>query len=116
VRARFSYAEALALLGGGSPAVTALDRTLNGALLLATAGGSQLMAGLFAARGEAVRVGHELVRSVRSRPPAGRGGEAEGARSRGEGHGSADRRCERTPPDPHRQPPTPPPSASGRRT
>ncbi|GAA1034517.1 hypothetical protein GCM10009557_39430 [Virgisporangium ochraceum] len=61
------YADAVALLGGDSPAVAALDRALGGALLAATGGGVEVVANLLGARTEAVRVGHELVGTLRDR-------------------------------------------------
>jgi hypothetical protein len=61
------YADAVALLGGDSPAVAALDRALGGALLASTAGGSAVVAGLLGARGEVLRAGHDLVRGIRDR-------------------------------------------------
>jgi hypothetical protein len=67
VRRSIGYSDALALLGGESPAVAALDRALGGALFVATGGGSALTAGLLGARGEVVRVGHEVVGGLRDR-------------------------------------------------
>lgn len=61
------YADAVALLGGDSPAVAALDRALGGALMVATGGGAALVASMLDARGEAVRAGHELVGNLRDR-------------------------------------------------
>ena len=67
MRRTISYGDAIALLGGDSPAVTALDRAFGGALFVATAGGSELVVGLLGARGEAVRVGHQLIGGLQDR-------------------------------------------------
>ncbi|WP_426503493.1 NACHT domain-containing protein [Dactylosporangium sp. McL0621] len=67
LRRKMTYAEAVALLGGDSPAVAAFDRALGGLLLVATAGGSELALGLFDAKGEGIRLGHEIVGSLRDR-------------------------------------------------
>lgn len=67
VRRTINYIDAVVLLGGNSPAVAALDRALGGALLVATGGGSELVANLLDARKEAVNVGQGLVGTLRDR-------------------------------------------------
>jgi hypothetical protein len=67
MRRTICYAEAIALLGGQSRTVAALDRTLDGALLVATGGSAEVVASLLGARGQVVRLGHELVAELRDR-------------------------------------------------
>ncbi|GAB7045698.1 NACHT domain-containing protein [Catenuloplanes indicus] len=64
---QLGYADAVKLLGGSSPLVTALDRALGGLLLAATGGGSELAISLFDAKGEAVRLGSQLITGLRDR-------------------------------------------------
>ncbi|MDI6098748.1 hypothetical protein QLQ12_09065 [Actinoplanes sp. NEAU-A12] len=61
------YADAVELLGGGSPLVKALDRALGGLLLAATGGGSQLAISLFDSKAEAVRLGEWVITGLRDR-------------------------------------------------
>jgi hypothetical protein len=61
------YGDAVALLGGESPTMAALDRALGGLLLVATAGTSELVLSVFDAKAEGVRFGHEIVASLRDR-------------------------------------------------
>jgi hypothetical protein len=67
VRRTMGYVDAVALLGGDSPTVAALDRALGGLLLVATAGTSELALSLFDAKAEGVRLGREIVASLRDR-------------------------------------------------
>ena len=61
MRKRLSYADAVALLGGASPAVAALDRLLGGALTLASAAGAGGALSLFDAKAEIVRLSQALM-------------------------------------------------------
>jgi hypothetical protein len=61
------YADAVKLLGVGSPLVKALDRALGGVLLAATGGGSALAISLFDAKAEAVRLAEWVVTGLRDR-------------------------------------------------
>jgi hypothetical protein len=61
------YAEAVKLLGGGSPLVKALDRALGGVLLAATGGGSELAISLFDGKTEAVRLSEWVVTGLRDK-------------------------------------------------
>ncbi|MDR7275420.1 NACHT domain-containing protein [Catenuloplanes atrovinosus] len=61
------YSDAVKLLGGGSPLITALDRALGGLLLAATGGGSELAISLFDAKTEAARLGQQLIIGLRDR-------------------------------------------------
>ncbi|WP_433185687.1 NACHT domain-containing protein [Actinoallomurus sp. CA-150999] len=56
-----SYSDAVKLLGGRGKAVKALDTLTGGALLAATAGGTQFVLSLFDAKAEMAKVGGELV-------------------------------------------------------
>lgn len=67
MRRTIGYRDAVALLGGSSPAIDALDRALGGLLLAGTAGGSQLAVSLFDAKGEGIRLGHEILGLLRER-------------------------------------------------
>ncbi|MEV8317691.1 hypothetical protein AB0Q95_26325 [Streptomyces sp. NPDC059900] len=62
-----SYADAVRLLGGESPALAALDRLTGGALLVATGGGSALALSLFDARGELARLSQSMVSGLAER-------------------------------------------------
>ena len=65
---RLSYGEAVRLLGGqDSKIVSALDKLAGGVLLGGAAAGVPGMLTLFGAKGEAVRLGHELVRKLSER-------------------------------------------------
>ncbi|BEL04343.1 hypothetical protein Q0Z83_025340 [Actinoplanes sichuanensis] len=61
------YADAVELLGGGSPLVKSLDRALGGLLLAATGGGSELAISLFDGKAEAVRLGEWVITGLRDR-------------------------------------------------
>jgi hypothetical protein len=61
------YADAVKLLGGGSPLVKALDRALGGLLLAATGGGSELAISLFDGKTEAVRLADWMVTGLRDK-------------------------------------------------
>ncbi|HWS36476.1 MAG TPA: hypothetical protein VN408_27540, partial [Actinoplanes sp.] len=54
------YADAVKLLGGAGPLLTVADNLAGTALLLGTAGGSELAVSLFDAKGEATRIGHQV--------------------------------------------------------
>jgi hypothetical protein len=59
---RLSYGDAVRLLGGqDSKIVSALDKVAGGVLLGGAAAGVPDMLGLFGAKAEAARLGHELV-------------------------------------------------------
>jgi hypothetical protein len=53
-----TYTDAVTILGGPGPLVTAADTVLGGALSLATAGGSDAALGFFDAKNEMIRLGH----------------------------------------------------------
>ena len=61
------YADAVKLLGGGSPLVKVLDRAFSGVLLAATGGGSELAISLFDGKAEAVRLGEWAVTGLRDK-------------------------------------------------
>jgi hypothetical protein len=67
VAKQFSYADAVALLGGSSPALAAFDRVLGGALLVGGLTGAGPALSLFDAKGEFVRFGHAAVTGLRER-------------------------------------------------
>jgi hypothetical protein len=63
-----SYADAVRLLGGEGPTVKALERITGGlALVTAVIGAPAALLGWLGARGEFIRLSHELVRSVSER-------------------------------------------------
>lgn len=65
---RLSYGDAVRLLGGqDSKIVSALDRVAGGVLLGGAVAGVPSMLTLFGAKGETVRLGHELVRKLSER-------------------------------------------------
>ncbi|WP_347584463.1 hypothetical protein [Acrocarpospora sp. B8E8] len=66
---RFSYAEAVRILGGETTTLRALDKLLGGVLLGASAvpGVGAAALSLFDAKSEAVRLGHQLIASVREK-------------------------------------------------
>jgi hypothetical protein len=67
-RRGFSYADAATLLGGGENAIVrALDTALGGALLLATAGTSQLAISLFDAQSELTDLNQRFVQALSQR-------------------------------------------------
>ena len=62
------YSDAVTLLGGqGNKTIAALDRLMGGLLLVASAGGSGFVVNLFDAKGELVRLSHELVSGLSER-------------------------------------------------
>lgn len=62
------YSDAVTLLGGqGNKTIAALDRLMGGLLLAASAGGSGFVINLFDAKGELVRLSHELVSGLSKR-------------------------------------------------
>ena len=67
MRRTMRYSDAVSMLGGDSAAVTAIDRALGGALLVASGGTTTTLAGLLGARQEVMRVCHGLVNRVRDR-------------------------------------------------
>lgn len=64
---RITYADAVALLGGSSPAVAAFDRVLGGALLAGGMGGVATALDLFDAKSEFVRVGQSVLNGLNDR-------------------------------------------------
>ena len=64
---RFSYADAVRLLGGPGPAGAVLDRVLGGALLVGGLTGAGLALNLFDAKAELVRSGQAVLSAMRDR-------------------------------------------------
>ncbi|GAA1019037.1 hypothetical protein Aple_056080 [Acrocarpospora pleiomorpha] len=66
---RFSYAEAVRILGGETATLRALDKLLGGVLLGASAvpGVGATALSLFDAKSEAVRLGHQLITALREK-------------------------------------------------
>src|SRR5262249_47024931 len=61
------YRDAVKLLGGDPPVVTALDRALGGALSVATGGLSDAVLNVFDAQSRIIRLGRELAAGLRDR-------------------------------------------------
>ncbi|MET9293283.1 hypothetical protein [Streptomyces sp. NPDC003077] len=66
-RQSLSYRDAVAILGGDSPALAAADQALGGALNLATGGVSDTVLDVFQARGRILRLGRDLTSGLRGR-------------------------------------------------
>ncbi|MEV6342865.1 AAA family ATPase [Actinoplanes sp. NPDC051851] len=64
---RLTYADAVRLLGGAGPLVSLADTLLGGALSLATAGGSEVALSFFDAKGEVIRLGHQVATTLNDR-------------------------------------------------
>ena len=64
---RFTYADAVRLLGGTGPITAAADLALGGALLAGSAAGVPGVLGLFDAKTELVRMGHALIAGLDDR-------------------------------------------------
>ena len=67
MRKGLGYRDAVTLLGGDTPALAALDRALAGALSVATGGVSNAVLNVFDAQGRIIRLGRDLVASLRDR-------------------------------------------------
>ena len=62
---RLGYGDAVALLGGDTAALATLDRALGAALSLATGGVSDTVLSVFNAQGRVIRMGRDLVTTLR---------------------------------------------------
>lgn len=67
MRKGLGYRDAVTLLDGDTPALAALDRALAGALSVATGGVSNAVLNVFDAQGRIIRLGRDLIASLRDR-------------------------------------------------